>query len=129
MAGNNMNMNIAIPGHMARMSSLPSIDEDNMNNRPAAPPAAPSHRRAVSVGMNPSKPRFSLKSVGSISTSASSSSSASVGVTSLDLLGNMMTAYRDRDPYEYYAVLDTLGQGSIGSVEKVVRRRRHHIIN
>jgi serine/threonine protein kinase len=83
----------------------------------------------VSVNTNPSKPRFSLKSVGSISTSASSSSSASVGVTSLDLLGNMMTAYRDRDPYEYYAVLDTLGQGSIGSVEKVVRRRRHHIVS
>lgn len=36
----------------------------------------------------------------------------------------MMQSHRDRDPYQYYTVLELIGQGSIGSVEKVVKK--HH---
>ena len=111
---------ISNAGHISRMSSLPSIDEDDSNNAPAA---AQHHRRAPSAFS--SKPRFSLKSLGSISTNSDSSHAASVSLTSKDLPSNMMTSYKDRDPYEKYTVLESLGKGSIGSVEKVVRRHHH----
>lgn len=115
---------ITVPksGHVARMSSLPSIDEDE-NAKPARSSNV-SHRRAPSASTL-SKPRFSLKSIGSISTNSSESS---VSLTSKDLLSNMMTSYKDRDPYDHYTVLTSLGQGSIGSVEQVVRRHRHHVV-
>ncbi|KAL7507979.1 hypothetical protein ACHAXN_005100 [Cyclotella atomus] len=122
---------IAVPksGHIARMSSLPSIEEDD-NSKPVQNSSSSSnmypqsHRRGPSASAL-SKPRFSLKSIGSISTN---SSETSVSLTSKDLLSNMMTSYKDRDPYEHYTVLTSLGQGSIGSVEKVVRRRHHHVV-
>ena len=39
-----------------------------------------------------------------------------------------MTSYKDRNPYEYYTVLDKLGEGSIGSVEKVTRKHHHGFV-
>lgn len=104
-------------GHIARMSSLPSIEEDDNVD-----PLKISHRKAPSSFSGGSRKRFSLKtiSVGSIGSTVTNTS-----VTSQDLLSNMMTSYKDRNPYEYYTVLDKLGEGSIGSVEKVARKHHH----
>ena len=42
------------------------------------------------------------------------------------LLQNMMRSYKNRNPYKDYLVLGMIGKGSIGSVEKVVRK--HHSV-
>jgi serine/threonine protein kinase len=120
---------LALPkssGHFVRLSSLPSIEEHDkdLDNNTCT---RPSHRRAPSASSSHlivNKPRFSLKSIGSEPSNDSSDTHSTVSITSKDLLANMMQTHRDRDPYQYYTVLELIGQGSIGSVEKVVKK--HH---
>eukprot|EP00804_Cyclotella_cryptica_P019728 CCRYP_021245-RA/>CCRYP_021245-RA protein AED:0.04 eAED:0.04 QI:227/1/1/1/0.8/0.5/6/1541/477 len=125
----NMVSDISVPkasGHLVRLSSLPSIEEDD-KDRLNKPYTRPSHRRAPSASSSHlliNKPRFSLKSIGSERSNDSSDSNSAISITSKDLLANMMQTHRDRDPYKYYTVLELIGQGSIGSVEKVVKK--HH---
>ena len=48
------------------------------------------------------------------------------GAIAAQLLQNMMRTHKNRNPYKDYCVLGMIGKGSIGSVEKVVRK--HHAV-
>lgn len=57
---------------------------------------------------------------------SSSPTTARRRMTSTQLLQNMMRSHQNRNPYKDYLVLGMIGKGSIGSVEKVVRK--HHSV-
>ena len=48
-----------------------------------------------------------------------------MALKSTQLLSNMMQSHKNRSPYDRYTVLECIGKGSIGSVEKVVRKHHH----
>jgi hypothetical protein len=64
--------------------------------------------------------------VGPVSPSSSTRSFDSSGQTSVtipSLQSSLMRTHKNRDPYRYYEVLKVLGDGSMGSVSKVRKRK------
>mmetsp|Transcript_19424 Transcript_19424/g.41511 ORF Transcript_19424/g.41511 Transcript_19424/m.41511 type:complete len:824 (+) Transcript_19424:59-2530(+) len=136
-----------------RVESLPSIDESALA-RPSLPAGngdGGDHRRVATdatagrftiensaktkrsscssvvttVSSCPSSPLLRRPTESSKSpSSASEISPRSSTALNTKLLQNMTRSHKNRDPYRDYLVLDVIGKGSIGSVEKVVRR--HH---
>mmetsp|Transcript_3448 Transcript_3448/g.6473 ORF Transcript_3448/g.6473 Transcript_3448/m.6473 type:complete len:737 (+) Transcript_3448:159-2369(+) len=62
----------------------------------------------------------------STTTTTTTTSTTTTALNHTQLLQNMMRSHKNRNPYKDYLVLDIIGKGSIGSVEKVVRR--HHSV-
>ncbi|KAL7535030.1 hypothetical protein ACHAWF_005032 [Thalassiosira exigua] len=93
------------------------------------------HRRsATDLGRyGPGSVTTTITTTSTAAASSSSSSAASSNgsfrregpsAAAAQLLRNMTGSHLDRNPYDDYLVLGEIGKGSIGSVDKVVRRHR-----
>jgi Protein kinase domain len=102
-----------------RHDELMMIDDDS-NVTPAsslwnsARSADSNTSKDYSTGGGPISPSASVRS-------CDSSGNTSVSIPSL--LSSLMRTHKHRDPYRYYEVLKVLGDGSMGSVSKVRKRK------
>lgn len=119
---NNNNGNGGVAGATTRSSatSLSPI-KDRRHRRVSSVTTAPSSSSSTF-----SKASYHAKSRSTSSNKSSISSSSSAVFQTTQLLQNMMRSHKNRNPYKDYLVLGMIGKGSIGSVEKVVRR--HHSV-
>ncbi|KAL9183938.1 hypothetical protein ACHAXT_002024 [Thalassiosira profunda] len=122
--GNNATANNRARSARSTPTSSPFLGRNRRRHRRAA---TDGHvRKASRVTTKKASPTNSLHStLGGATNGANSAAAQRTGTfPTTQLLQNMMRSHRNRDPYNDYLVLGLIGKGSIGSVEKVVRRHR-----